>query len=100
MTAETLGAVAGIALSLLMGYIPPFEPWYNSLEKKSKAGVMALLLLVVAVGVFALSCGAIVSVGITCDQQGAVELVKVFIAALVANQAGFEIGVRPFEKKL
>lgn len=95
MDANTLASIAGVILSLVFAYVPGVKEWYGKLDATQKAGTMAILLIAVALGVFAASCGQVVSVGITCDKQGAVGLVQILVAALIANQSTFLIAVRP-----
>jgi multisubunit Na+/H+ antiporter MnhG subunit len=95
MTAEQLGSIAGVILSLAVAYIPKLSDWYDSLDTKGKARVMGVLLVVAAIGVFAAGC---INTLVPCNVDGAKELVGVLIAALTANQATYLIAVRPFQK--
>jgi hypothetical protein len=52
---------------------------------------MAGLLLAVSGAIFGLSCWKVVDPLVTCDQVGLVGLVKVFVLALIANQAMFTL---------
>lgn len=90
MTAEQLGAVAGVVLSLAFSYIPGLSDRFAQLEPTIKRLVMAALLLAVAVVALALSCAQLV-ITVECSQQGLIGLVNTFIAALVANQAAYLI---------
>jgi hypothetical protein len=90
MTVEQLAAIAGVILSLAFSYIPGLSDKFSALEATTKRLIMAGLLLVVAVGAFALSCASVV-VTVECTQAGALTLVNVYIAALVANQAAYMI---------
>lgn len=98
MTAETLSQYVAILLSLIFAYVPGVESWYNALAGKQKAGVMALLLVVMSLVIFGLSCGAIVNVGITCDKQGLVALGSILLSALTANVGSYVLLVSPFKK--
>lgn len=98
MNADTLASIAGVILSLAFAYLPGVKDWYGKLDATQKAGTMALLLVAVALGVFAASCGQVVSVGVTCDKQGAIGLLQILIAALIANQSAFVLLVRPNQK--
>ncbi len=90
ITSEELSAVAGILLSLGFSYIPGVRERFGSMEPTYKRLVMLGLLLVSALGIFSLSClQSPVLKAITCDQAGAWELGRVFVAALIANQAVF-----------
>lgn len=95
MSAEKLAAIAGVILSLVFSYIPGISDWYGALQPTQKRLVMAVLLLAVAGGVFAGSCGGI-WVTVTCDKAGALGLINALIAALVANQATYQLSPRRF----
>lgn len=90
MTAEQLGAIAGVLLSLAFSYIPGLSDKFAALDATVKRLVMAALLLAVAVGALALSCANLV-VTVECSQGGLMALINTFIAALVANQAAYLI---------
>ena len=88
MTSEQLGSIAGIVLSLLFSYIPGVRDRFALLSSTEKSLFMAAMLLAVSIGAFGLSCASVVNV-IECSQSGVVQLVSVFISALVANQATY-----------
>jgi hypothetical protein len=90
MSAELLASLAGILLSLLFSYIPKLSEWFAVLDGVYKRLIMAGLLVVVAGGAFGLSCAGVIS-AVTCDQPGAIGLIKAFLAALIANQSIFLI---------
>jgi hypothetical protein len=94
MSAETLAASTGIVLSLFSSYLPGWSKWYSDLTSDYKRLIMALLLLIVAVGSFLLSCsgyGSQFNIDTTCNPNGFISLVQIYIAALVANQAVYAI---------
>lgn len=91
ITPALLASIAGVLLSLIMSYVPGLKDWYDGLTAQSKQLVMLGLLLLVSVGVFLLSCGALVQYGVTCDVAGAWGLIQVFIAAMIANQGTYSI---------
>ena len=97
MTADTLASVVSVFLSLAFAYVPGVKTWYDAREGTQKAGIMALLLIVVAAASFAASCGQILALGISCDKSGAVGLAQILIAALVANQTSYMLLVKPFQ---
>ena len=105
MTVELLSQIAGALLALGMAYIPGLKTWYSGKDEnprppEQKGGIMAILLIVVAAGVYGLACsglGADFGLAIACDKASAVLLVKVLVSALIANQATFLLGVRPFK---
>lgn len=90
MDAALLASLAGILLSLLFSYVPKLSEWFAGLEGVYKRLIMAGLLIIVAIGVFGLSCAAVIS-AVTCDQPGAMGLLKILIAALIANQSIYSI---------
>ncbi len=93
MTAEQLAAIAGIVLSLLFSYIPGLSDKYASLDPTQKRLIMAGLLLLVAGGVFAGSCGGLWNT-VVCTKKDALGLLYVFISALIANQSAYLLSPR------
>lgn len=87
--------LAGALLALLFGYAPGLRDWYEALEPTRKALVMAGLLLLAALLLYGAACYTPWQVGVTCDEAGFWRLVELFLAALVANQATYLIGVKP-----
>jgi hypothetical protein len=95
VSSEELSAAAGIVLSLGFSYIPGVSQRFDGLTPTQKRLVMLGLLLACALGVFGLSClksGWVTAP--TCNRAGAWGLAKVFVAALIANQAAFAISPR------
>jgi hypothetical protein len=88
MTTELLASIAGIVLSLAFSYLPRLSNWFDKLPPQYKRVCMGGLLVAVAGAVFSLSCGGIVA-SVACDRAGLLGLVKVLIAALIANQSAF-----------
>ena len=96
MTENTVGMLAGALLALLFGYAPGLRPWYEALEPTRKALVMAGALLIAALLLYGAACYTPLGAGdITCDEAGLWTVVRLFLAALVANQATYMIGVKP-----
>jgi hypothetical protein len=103
MTPEYLSSVAGILLSLAFAYTPGLREWYDAQVPQRKAQVMALALILVAGVLFGYACvqlATLTGADITCDVPGAVSVIKVLIAALVANQAAYLLFVRPFKVRV
>lgn len=94
MENNLLVMIAGVVLSLAFGYVPGLSDWYAALDGVRKAQVMAALLLAAAVGVFLAGCYSPWQ-AVTCDEAGMWGLVELLITALVANQATYQIAVRP-----
>lgn len=97
MTSDELASIAAIVTSLIFAYLPGAKDWYGARDSTQKRGIMALLLIVIAVAAFGLSCGQVLSLPITCDKAGALGLVQVLISALIANQAAYVLLVKPSE---
>lgn len=97
MSANELAVYAGIVLSLLLAYAPKLREWYDAKSGAEKAQIMGGLLVAVALGVFGLSCAKVYLL-VECSAQGAQELFGYLVAALIANQSTFMIGVKPFKK--
>jgi len=101
MSIELLAQIAGVVLSLAVAYIPKVAEWYAQKDSPAKARIMGGLLVVVSVAIFALTCARIfgdLGLGVSCDPASAVGLVKILLAALIANQTTFLIAVKPFRK--
>ena len=90
MNANELSALGGVALSLAFSYVPGLSTWFDAKEPTMKRLLMALLLLIVAGAIFGLSCAGVLTVA-ACTQDGALGLVSAYLAALVANQATYQI---------
>lgn len=88
MDATFLSTVAGSVLSLAFSYVPSLKNWYGALEGQGKALVMLVVLALTAISLYATSCFGYYVV-VSCDQAGAIELAKLFFAALVANQSTY-----------
>lgn len=95
MESNVLVMVAGVILALAFGYVPGLRGWYEAQDGVRKAQVMAGLLLLATVLIYLAGCYTPWDVGVTCDEPGFWALVEMFLAALVANQAAYLIGVRP-----
>lgn len=90
MTVEKLTLIVGALLSLGFSYIPGLKDWFDPLENKIKQAIMGGLLLAVALTIYGLSCANIYNY-FTCDKSGLLELLDIFIRALIANQAVYLI---------
>lgn len=91
MTIELLSTLAGGLLSLLFSYFPGLSQRYNDFSPDNQRFVMLGALFVVALGILGLSCGGLSGQYglpvVTCDSTGIQEVVKIFVYALIANQA-------------
>jgi hypothetical protein len=103
LTPDDLAKIVGAALALIFAYVPWIKDWFDKVggddNGKVKAALMGLLLILTAVAIFALSCGAVINVGITCDKAGALSLLVILLNALMANQGTFLLAVDPYKPK-
>jgi hypothetical protein len=90
MSAEILSGAAGILLSLLFSYTPGLRQWYGKQSGEAKSLIMLASLVVVACGVFGLSCYGPFD-WVQCTQDGAWGLGILFVSALVTNQPMYNI---------
>ena len=94
MTPELIASIAAVILSILASYLPRFAPWYGAQTDDNKRLVMLGLLALTTLGGFGLACANVADsfgVPVTCDQPGAIALIKAFISAVVSNQAAYLI---------
>jgi hypothetical protein len=99
MTSELLASLCAMLLSLAASYLPGFSAWYNALDSLSKRLVMLALLAAVAAACYSLACAGLLDLfaspdarlSLACDPPGASALLKAFLAALLANQAVYQI---------
>ena len=91
LTPEALAAIAGVVLSFGFSYIPGLNVWYAALDGVHKRLIMAILIIVVGLAAFGLTCAGILNAGIPCAQEGVVKLIWLIIVALMANQSAFMI---------
>lgn len=102
MTQEQLTSIAAILLSLVFAYVPGIKTWYDTKDAPIKALIMAGMLLVVVAGVFGLACAGFTfaALSVSCTKADALALVQLYILALVANQASYQLFVSPNKSKV
>lgn len=98
MTPEQLASLAGVVLSLVLGYVPGLKAWYDALDNQYKVTLTGGLLIVVAAGALAWGCRADPAGVMACLYAGWEPAVNTLIAALIANQAAYTLLVKPFAK--
>lgn len=91
VTPEVIAALAGSLLSILFSYVPGLSTWYAAKSDEWKKLIMAGLLLAIAVAVYAMQCSSILATNITCDKQGIIQLVYMFVLAIAANQGTYRL---------
>ena len=99
MDIEELSMAAGTLLSLGFSYLPGLSRRYAELTAEQKRLVMLGLLALVSLAVFGLACLGEIAwdlfPAVTCNQRGAVGLLKTFVLAVIANQATYLISPKP-----
>ncbi len=98
MQGEDLSAVAGVLLSVGCSYLPGVREAFDRLAPTQKRLVMLALLSISALVVFGLSCLEPGSTGVVCSRAGAWGMARIFAAAVIANQAAFEVTPRRMRK--
>ena len=87
---ETIASIAGIVLSLVFAYVPGLADKFAALDSNAKRLIMAVLLLIVTAGMVANACRA----DGACYAASAEQAIRIFIAALLANQGAFLLAPR------
>lgn len=85
-----VGSIAGAILSLLFKYVPGLNTRWDRLQSERKQMFMGLMLILVAVVMYLLSCWKVVPdafVVTSCDSNGLVQVGFALFAALVSNQS-------------
>lgn len=96
MTAEWIAGWAGALFSLLTAYVPGLRERFESLDGVRKRLVMLALITVAALGALGLNCLRLEAGAwyLTCEAQGLSRLFSAWLAAAMANQAAYTMGVR------
>lgn len=82
---ELILAGVGMIISLGFSYIPPLSKWFYGLDTKYRGLVMVGFALLSAVVVFGVSCTGLFQ-WIACSKEGAMDLLKAFLAVIIGNQ--------------
>jgi len=93
MTQLELSALAGIVTSLLFSYVPGLREWFDPLIGDTKRLLQLSVAFVVAWAIFGLSCAEVLST-FTCDWPGILEVTRLIVAFLVANQTTYSLTPR------
>jgi hypothetical protein len=88
LTPQFLIGIVGIALSLAFSYFPALNTAYAGLKTEIKSLIMIGLLALTSGAIYALTLAGVVQ---TQEPLTVVLLVKIFIAALIANQVTYSI---------
>ena len=90
--------IAGVVLSLLLAYIPPLQARYNNLNSPAKAGIMVLVMAVVAIGGYVAGCYTPWAI-VECSEAGIWQLIEMFVLGVIVNQTTYQVAVRPGKAK-
>jgi hypothetical protein len=93
LTLETLNALLGATLSLLLSFTT-IRTWFENLSADLKRVLIIALLALISLSTYLLACSPLalqLDLSIQCDQHGLVELVSAFLAALISNQATYSL---------
>lgn len=90
MSTEQISLIVGVILSLVFSYVPGLKDKFSILLPNQKRVVMLVLLLVVPLSAFGLSC---IGRGdfYACDSNGLWAVLESFILAAIANQATYSL---------
>jgi hypothetical protein len=102
LSPEGLILVAAALLSLLFAYVPGLSTWWDGMGSQVKALGMAVLIVVVAIVIFALSCytNAPFAGLPACEASLGWNLIEIAVLALLGlagNQGTYMLAVRPFK---
>jgi hypothetical protein len=94
LTTDVIVSLSGVVVSLLFAYFPWLRDWFDGLDTRWKPLWNAGVLLLVCAGYLAVSCGW----DWVCIQANAGRALSVYGAALLANMATFNYGVKQFKQ--
>lgn len=94
MTPEQLATGAAFLLFVLFEYVPGFSIWYGNLSQTAKRLGMFVLLALVTVGAFGLSCFELANY-YTCDWPGFWQALQVLGLAIAVNQGSHKLLKKP-----
>ncbi len=95
LTSTTLALMAGMVISILADLVPGWTGWYASRTPIAKRWVMIAVLGITSVVIVSLSCWEPTQlliakyVVVECSEAGIIQVVEVFVYALVGNQGMF-----------
>jgi multisubunit Na+/H+ antiporter MnhG subunit len=101
MNSNELSLLLGTALSLVFTFVPSLNRWYEQLDAKTKAQVMAVGIIVISIGVVGASCAGL-DASISCTKDSVMSFAKNGVVsallALASNQTAHSITKRMSEK--
>ena len=90
MSTEQISLIVGVLLSLVFSYVPGIKDEFNKLVPNQKRVVMLVLLMIVPLGAFGLSCAGRGDFYV-CDYDGLWAVLESFILAAIANQGAYAL---------
>ncbi len=94
MEGNVVAGVAGVALSLIFGYVPGARQWFEALESTRKALVMGVLLILSSLIIYGGACYTPWQ-AVECAEPGFWKLIQLLGVALFANQTAYPLLVKP-----
>jgi hypothetical protein len=91
LTPELLASVSGVIISLGFSYIPGLSTKFAALNAVVKSAIMAGLMVVAGVVIYIGGCNGLFVTGMVCGTEGGWKLVSVLLAAIIANQAAYQL---------
>lgn len=85
ITADTIAALAGLALAVALRYVPPIAGGWDKLDRIAKMLVLAALCLTVAAALTVAQCGT----DSVCINASAPLALRAALTAFVSSQAGY-----------
>lgn len=86
LTSAILSGLAASILSLILEYVPFVGSWYQSLNPGNKRSVMGLLIVLVAISAYLLSCYTDIG-AFACGQTGFFSAIEVIFVSLMTGIA-------------
>jgi pilus assembly protein Flp/PilA len=77
--------LAGL-LAILFDWFPGLSAWFGQLSALKKRQLVAVLLLVVVLAIYAGVCGGLFNSTFSCDQAGFTALIQVYLLCVGINQ--------------
>lgn len=90
MESFSIGAVAGVILSLLFKYVPGLDKWYGEQDPNKKELIMLGIMVLAVGGAFGLSCVGWLDI-YACTELGAKDAVFALVGAVVGNQGAYSL---------
>jgi putative flippase GtrA len=90
-----LASIVAIVVSMIFSYFPGLRVWFGALKSSIKSLLMIGILVLVSFAVWGAGCLELLSINLTCNKAGLVELVKIFVATILANQATYLVSPIP-----